>query len=126
MTARALRWVTGGVAALSIALLAGGLPFAYLGRHTATLGLWNFPDVFEELTFIAVPAVGFVLASRRPANKIGWIFLATGLLLGRPARSPVRARQGHDHHRAPAAACRASRILTPSGECYDNSMRGVL
>jgi hypothetical protein len=26
--------------------------------------------------------VGFVLASRRPANKIGWIFLAAGLLLG--------------------------------------------
>src|SRR5215468_1401326 len=80
MTPRALRWATGGVAALSIALLLGGLPLAYLGRHAA--GHWNFPDVFEELTFVAVPVAGFVLASRRPANKIGWIFLAGGLLLG--------------------------------------------
>jgi signal transduction histidine kinase len=82
MTSRTLRWVTGGVAALSIALLLGGLPLAYLGRHVAPAGLWNFPDVFEELTFVAVPVVGFVLVSRRPANKIGWILLATGLLLG--------------------------------------------
>jgi hypothetical protein len=60
----------------------GGLPLTYLGRHVATAGLWNFPDVFEELTFVAVPVVGLVQVSRRPANKIGWIFLATGLLLG--------------------------------------------
>ncbi len=45
-------------------------------------GGWNVPDVFEELTFVAVPVVGCVLGSRRPANKIGWIFLAIGLLLG--------------------------------------------
>jgi len=82
MTPPALRWVTGGVAALSAALLLGGLPLTYLGRHVATAGLWNFPDVFEELTFVAVPVVAFVLGSRRPANKIGWIILAAGLLLG--------------------------------------------
>ncbi len=82
MTPRTLRWVTGCVAALSIALLLGGLPLLYLGRHLPTAGLWNFPDVFEELMFVAVPVVGFVLGSRRPANKIGWIFLAAGLLLG--------------------------------------------
>ena len=81
MTPRTLRWVTGGVATLSIALLLGGLPLSYLSRHTVAGG-WNFPDVFEEVTFVAVPVVGFVLASRRPANKISWIFLAIGLLLG--------------------------------------------
>ena len=31
---------------------------------------------------MAVPVVGFVLTSRRPANKIGWIFLGAGLVLG--------------------------------------------
>ena len=82
MTPRTLRWVTGGVAALSIVLLLGGLPLAYLGRHAVTAGRWNFPDVFEELTFVAVPVVGFVLGSRRPGNKIGWLFLAAGVLLG--------------------------------------------
>ena len=81
MTPRTLRWVSGGVAALSIVLLLGGLLLAYLASwHEVTAGLWTFPDVFEELTFVAVPAVGFVLASRRPANKIGWIF-PRGLLL---------------------------------------------
>ena len=82
MRPRALRWATGAVAALSIALLLGGLPLAYLARHAVTTGLWTFTDVFEELTFLAVPVVGFVLASRRPANKIGWILLAAGALIG--------------------------------------------
>ncbi len=82
MTPRTLRWVTGGVAALSIVLLLAGLPLTYLGRHIVTPGLWNFPDVFEDLTFIAVPVVGFLVTSRRPANRIGWIFLSIGLLLG--------------------------------------------
>ena len=82
MTPRTLRWVTGSAAALSIALLLGGLPLAYLGRHVGTASLWTFPDVFEELTFVAVPVVGFVLGSQRPENKIGWIILAAGLLLG--------------------------------------------
>jgi hypothetical protein len=31
---------------------------------------------------MVVPVVGFVLAVRRPGNKIGWIFLGTGLVLG--------------------------------------------
>ena len=82
MRPRTLRWTTGGVAALSILLLLGELPPSYLGRRLATPGLWNLPDVFEVVTFVAVPIVGFLLASRRPANKIGWIFLGTGLLLG--------------------------------------------
>jgi hypothetical protein len=101
MTPRTLRWVTGGVAALSVALLVGGVPLSYLSRHAAPAGLWTFPDVFEELTFVVVPVVGFVLASRRPANKIGWIFLAAGLLLGWPLSTagsksgpcPARARR---------------------------------
>jgi len=31
---------------------------------------------------LAIPVVGFVLASRRPANRIGWLFLAAALALG--------------------------------------------
>jgi len=76
-----LRWATGCVAALSVVLSVAGLLLVYIGRHVPTT-YWTFPDVFEQLTVIAAPVVGFVLASRRPANKIGWIFLATGLLGG--------------------------------------------
>ena len=42
MTPRTLRWATGSVAALSIALLLGGLPLAYLGRHVATAACGTF------------------------------------------------------------------------------------
>ena len=31
---------------------------------------------------MAVPVAGFVLASRRPENRIGWLFLVAGLALG--------------------------------------------
>ena len=54
------------------------------GPASGACGLtgWNFSDVFEEVANLAVPVVGFVLASRRPANRIGWLFLVAGLALG--------------------------------------------
>jgi hypothetical protein len=82
MTVRILRWATGCVAAVSIALLVGGVVLSYAYRDIGPLSRWDFSDVFEEATFIAVPAVGFVLASRRPGNRIGWIFLGAGLVVG--------------------------------------------
>ena len=82
MTVRILRWATGCVAAVSVALLVGGVALSYVDRHMGPLSRWDFSNVFEEATFIAVPAVGFVLATRRPGNRVGWIFLGAGLLLG--------------------------------------------
>jgi signal transduction histidine kinase len=78
------RWVAGGIAAVSVALMAGGLALAYVNRHRVPADLtgWNFSDVFGQVANLAVPAVGFVLASRRPANRVGWLFLAAGLALG--------------------------------------------
>jgi hypothetical protein len=82
MTVRILRWATGGVAAVSVALLAGGIALSYADWHLVPASGWDFSSVFEEATFMVIPVVGFVLASRRPGNKIGWIFLGTGLVLG--------------------------------------------
>jgi signal transduction histidine kinase len=78
------RWVAGGVAALSVALMAGALALVYVNRHRAPVDLtnWDFSDVFGQVADLAVPVVGLVLASRRPANRIGWLFLAAGLALG--------------------------------------------
>jgi hypothetical protein len=73
MTVRMLRWATGCVAAISVALLVGGIALSYVDRHMGPLSRWDFSNVFEEAAFIAVPAVGFVLASRRPGNRVGWI-----------------------------------------------------
>jgi signal transduction histidine kinase len=84
MRARPARWVAGGIAAGSIALMAGGLALAYADRHLLSAGrtTWDFSDVFGDVVNLAVPVVGLVLVSRRPANRIGWLFLAVGLSLG--------------------------------------------
>src|SRR5580704_17574939 len=82
MTVRILRWATGCVAVVSVVLLVGGVALSYVARHIGPLSRWNFSDVFEEATFIAVPVVGFILTSRRPGNRVGWIFLGTGLVVG--------------------------------------------
>ena len=57
---------------------------AYVDRHRVhgTLTSWDFSDVFANVTSLGVPIVGFVLASRRPANRLGWLFLGAGLGLG--------------------------------------------
>jgi Sigma-70, region 4 len=53
-------------------------------RHAlpADLTSWDFADVFQNVVNLGVPVLGFVLASRRPENRMGWLFLAAGLALG--------------------------------------------
>jgi signal transduction histidine kinase len=84
MKALTTRWVAGCVAAVSVALLIGALVLAYLNRHRvpADLAGWDFSGVLGVVTYLAVPVVGLVLASQRPGNRIGWLFLAAGLALG--------------------------------------------
>jgi len=82
MKVRILQWATCCVAALSIALLAGAVTLSYADHRMVPVSGWDFSSVFEEATFMVVPAVGFVLASRRPGNRIGWIILGGGLVLG--------------------------------------------
>jgi hypothetical protein len=78
------RRVAGCAAAASVALAAAVVALAYVDRHLvpARLAAWDFSYVFGQLVNLAVSAVGFVLASRRPGNRIGWMFLVAGLALG--------------------------------------------
>ena len=57
MTARIRRWATGCIAAVSVAPLVGGVVLSYADRHIGPLSRWDFSNVFEEATFIAVPVV---------------------------------------------------------------------
>ena len=82
MTVRILRWAACCVAAVSVALLVGGVALSYADRHLVPASGWDFSSVFEDVTFMAIPAVGFVLASRRLGNGVGWIFLGAGLVDG--------------------------------------------
>ena len=83
------RWVAGCTGGMSVALIAGGLAWAYVDRHLvpADMMRWNISDAFGEVVNLAIPIAGFVLASRRPANRVGWLFLVAGLVLGLSAFS---------------------------------------
>ena len=84
MRARTARRVAGCAAAGSLALMVGGLILAYVDRHLvpASMTNWDVSDVFGDVVNMAIPVMGFVLASRRPGNRIGWLALAAGLTLG--------------------------------------------
>src|SRR5215472_7832891 len=84
MRARTAGRVPGCAAAASVALIGGGLALAYADRHlvSASLTGWTFSNVSMQVVNAAVPVAGFVLASRRPGNRIGWLFLVAGLALG--------------------------------------------
>ena len=84
MRARTARWVAGCAAAGSVALIGGGLALAYVDRHLlpASLADWTVSGVSGQVVNVAVPVTGFVLASRRPENRMGWLFLVAGLGLG--------------------------------------------
>jgi MFS family permease len=84
MRARTARQVAGCAAAGSVALIGGGLVLAYLDRHLvpASLTGWTVSSISGQVVNMAVPVVGFVLASRRPENRIGWPFLVAGVAQG--------------------------------------------
>jgi hypothetical protein len=68
----------------SVALIGGGLVLAYVDRQLvpASLTGWTVSNISGQVVNMAVPVTGFVLASRRPENRIGWLFLVAGLALG--------------------------------------------
>jgi hypothetical protein len=82
--ARSALRVAGCTAAGSVALIGGGVALAYLNRHLvpASLTGWTVSNISMQLVNMAAVGAGFVLASRRPENRIGWLFLVAGLALG--------------------------------------------
>ena len=67
-----------------MALIGAGLALDYVDRHLlpASLTNWTLSSVSSQVVNVAVPVAGFVLAARRPENRIGWLFLVAGLGLG--------------------------------------------
>src|SRR5262249_18278288 len=69
----------------SIALIIGAVVLAFVDRNAslpADAQTWDFSFVFGEVVNIAVPVVGLVVACRRPANRIGWLFVVAGAAVG--------------------------------------------
>ncbi len=73
------------VGVVSILLFIVSLSISFADRH-ATLPVaassyeWNGPNALFALVNIVVPAIGILLASRRPENPIGWLFLMAGFM----------------------------------------------
>ena len=64
--------------ALTVVLMVGG---AYLWEVTGTSADGSsLENLLTGLAFLSFPAMGALIASRRPANAIGWLLLAIGLV----------------------------------------------
>ena len=79
--ARTFVWAIG---LLSIALIVGALVLLYLDRGVPLPeDIQGDPSVaLDVLVNIFVPIIGIALATRRPSNPIGWLFLLAGFFLG--------------------------------------------
>ena len=84
MSARVSAWPAWSLCALCVALAAANLILALLNEHT--LGEIFFISEHAIVIFaiwtVSFSVVGALIASRRPENPIGWIFLADGFCYG--------------------------------------------
>jgi signal transduction histidine kinase len=80
----ARRWAW-SVGVISIALMIGLLMLLYVDRDARLPSDysegWDLSNVFNNVVNMGVPLIGIVLASRRPQNRIGWLFLGAGFSL---------------------------------------------
>jgi len=80
-----LRRIAWSIGIASMALYVGALVILYVDRHAvlpSDATRLNFGNVLDVASSAATAALGMVLATRRPENRLGWLFLAAGLALG--------------------------------------------
>jgi signal transduction histidine kinase len=85
MNARAAPWLAWSLCALCVALAAASPILALLnGRTLAEIFMaLGGPSILTRATLtVSFSVVGALIASHRPENPIGWIFLAVGLFYG--------------------------------------------
>jgi signal transduction histidine kinase len=71
------------LAALTVVSLAIGIVFTILDAAIRPPGSADpFGDLLFVAAFAAFPVIGYVLATRRPENAIGWLMLGMGVFFG--------------------------------------------
>src|SRR4029077_12093594 len=73
------------VGAVSTALMVGGLVLLFIDRNVSLPSFaqsWKLSTVLDAVVNLGTPALGVLLVLRRPENRIGWLFLLVGLVLG--------------------------------------------
>ena len=80
------RWVAWSIGIVSIALMVAALVLFLIDRAQGTLpesvGPWTLLGGIDIAVNIPVPILGVLIASRRPENRIGWLYLGASLVLG--------------------------------------------
>jgi hypothetical protein len=84
MSPRAAPWLAWSLAGFSVALFVASVPLYVLARSAHVPGGWgadlSLGGLFGHALSLVFPLVGALIASRRPNNTIGWLFLTVGLL----------------------------------------------
>jgi signal transduction histidine kinase len=73
------------VGVVSTALMVGGLVLLFIDRNVSLPSFaqsWKLSTVLDAVVNLGTPALGVLLVLRRPENRIGWLFLLVGLVLG--------------------------------------------
>jgi signal transduction histidine kinase len=88
MSDRARRTVV-AVGIVSTLLMIAGLVIMFVDRHASippdlrsSVRSWTFSGVLDAAVNLGTPFLGVLLVTRRPDNRIGWLFLLVGLVLG--------------------------------------------
>ena len=85
MSARAAAWPAWSLCSLCVALAAASLILSLFNGRTLgeIFTAWSGPSIVALATLIvSFSVVGALIASHRPENPIGWIFLAAALCYG--------------------------------------------
>jgi hypothetical protein len=85
MSARVVAWLAWSLCVLCVALAVASLMLALLnGRTLAVIFLaWDGPSIAALPAWtVSFSVIGALIASHRPENPIGWIFLAVGFCYG--------------------------------------------
>jgi signal transduction histidine kinase len=73
------------VGVVSTALMVGGLVLLFVDRNASLPSFaqsWKLSTVLDAVVNLGTPALGVLLVLRRPENRIGWLFLLVGSVLG--------------------------------------------
>jgi len=109
MTTATARWLAGGLLLLTVAALAAG----------AWFGVAN-GDLMDAFAFtpllLAFAVVGAIVAGHRPANPIGWLFLAEGLGFAAGVATDTFARHAIRAGAAPSSVAWADWLGAIGGE----------
>jgi hypothetical protein len=115
MSYRTAAWLAWSLCAVCVALIAltGLLDYLtqYVPKPEWSPAAWIFREsAVYQLLWLAYPTVGAVIASRRPANPVGWLFCFAGLLFIFPAFATAYADYSllERHERLPGALLMAT------------------